>query len=63
MNVPSIVRVAAGAFGFLTLIQVLDGLPVSALPTIGGHHRPFEPHQGSGTSSAGNVFILGGSAI
>jgi hypothetical protein len=24
-NVPSIARVAAGAFGFLTLIQVLDG--------------------------------------
>jgi hypothetical protein len=28
-NVPSIARVAAGAFGFLTLIQVLDG-PLSA---------------------------------
>jgi hypothetical protein len=32
-NVPSITRVAAGASGFLTLIQVLDGLGKAILDT------------------------------
>ena len=29
-NVPSLARVAAGAFGFLTLIQAYDGLQTPA---------------------------------
>jgi hypothetical protein len=33
-NVPSAARVAAGAFGFLTLIQVLDGPLYQRLPRV-----------------------------
>jgi hypothetical protein len=46
-NVPSITRVAAAAFGFLTLIQLLDGLErygavsrFDAMPSSGGRSRP-----------------------